>query len=949
MNKLKITAFATAASLICSVAVSSSSPLPALKKSLSSRSSKYSNVSAEIISAEETEPLYERLEAACGEEDAAKINAVCDEILAEMNATKQAVEAYSADISEWADDEIIARQEKYENEVAVKYAQTSAAIEELRNGIDTEKNLAVLSENVESRPEHKHSDAVPTTEGSADSFETVELGGEIEEAPIYSAPPTDNDLKPDGDAEASELFRYIADSLGDANSIYLFVKNNFKNEAYSGSKKGAAATLAQNGGNDMDQAALLVALYRAKNIPARYVTGTVYITAEQAKEITGSDNMTAVGRVLATGHRNVKAVTSSGTITGFKMERTWVEAYIPYTDYRGAGNQSGDAVWVQLDPSFKKLEAKVESIKAEYSDDDLALLEMINKNNELDGKAQVSARENVDCHYRKVVETADTYIPASLPYTVLSVDDRYSFIKDSDKDTVSIYIDGESLMSLPVSELYGKSVTVSYEPESESDANVLSHYDRLVDVPAYLVNVSPVVTVGSKKYELDDDDEISWLFETQLGTDHQMNTVIKNCGGTTVLDDNITAGSMYAINLDLQSITPDETKAAYLRMQDAKENYEPKNMVSHDELGAFLDYAGKYYFSMCDVQEDLYASVNNLDVTKRLSLAITSYNFSKSQTFGITRNLDFGSFHIDVAYDNRAVISLDGDAQAEKNFMLACGMLGSYYEGYLWQELVDKGNTSVSTISVMNEAAKKGVEFRYLTPANAEKELAASNITDSVKDEVRDFINQGLYVELVPETIRLGTWEGTAYIAIDMKDGSASYMISGGDAGGSSMEFENLFELNNSLFLTNWELGAINLLSSGKDLCSGVAAMDLKDLAKGLYGIVGATSMLSDALTMRYSNYDYIFAFAEAEDEDAVMFEYKKFTLVNMIDTLANVACTVLDRFGDAGGLISAKLGMIYNVAKKTVELVYDKDRHFEFSDIYSTVWDYLGVLLAKL
>lgn len=948
MNKLKITAFATAVSLICSIAVSSSSPLPVLKKSLGNRNSKYSNVSAEIISAEETEPLYDRLENAFSDNDTVKLDRVCDEIIAEMNATKQAVEAYSADISEWADDEIIERQQKYENEVNVRYAQTSKAIEELRNGIDTEKNLAILSENVESRPEHKHSDAIPTTEGSADSFETVELDGELEEAPIYSAPPTDNDLKLEGESETAELFKYVADSLGDANSIYLFVKNNFKNEAYSGSKKGAAATLAQNGGNDVDQAALLIALFRAKNIPARYVRGNVYITAEQAKDITGTDNMTAVGRILATGHRNVRAVTNNGNITGFKMEHTWVEAYIPYTDYRGAGNQSGDAVWVQLDPSFKKLEAKIESIKGEYSEDDLALLEMINKNNQLDGKAQVAARENIECHYRKVVETSDTYIPASLPYTVLSVDERYSFIKDSDKDMVSVYIDGESLMSLPVSELYGKSVTVSYEPVSDSDANVLSHYDRLVDVPAYLVNVAPVVTVGSKKYELEDD-ELSWLFETQLGTDHQLNTVIRNCGGTTVLDDNIIAGSMYAINLDLQSITPDETKAAFLRMQDAQENYEPKNMVSHDELGAFLDYAGKYYFSMCDVQEDLYASINNIDVTKRLGLGITGYKFSKSQTFGITRNLDFGSFFIDVAYDNRAAISLDGDAQAEKNFMLACGMLGSYYEGYIWQELVDKGNTSISTISVMNEAAKKGVEFRYLTPANAEKELEASNITSAVKDEIRDFINQGLYVELVPETIRLGTWEGTAYIAIDMTDASASYMISGGNAGGSSMEFENLFELNNSLFLTNWELGAINLLSSGKDLCSGVAALDLKDLAKGLYGIVGATSMLSDALTMRYSNYDYIFAFAEAEDEDAVMFEYKKFTLVNMIDTLANVACTVLDRFGDAGGLISAKLGMIYNVAKKTVELVYDKDRHFEFSDIYSTVWDYLGVLLAKL
>ena len=73
MNKLKITAFATAASIICSLAVSSSSPLPELKKSLGSRNSKYNNVSAEIISADETEPLYERLEAACGADDTARI------------------------------------------------------------------------------------------------------------------------------------------------------------------------------------------------------------------------------------------------------------------------------------------------------------------------------------------------------------------------------------------------------------------------------------------------------------------------------------------------------------------------------------------------------------------------------------------------------------------------------------------------------------------------------------------------------------------------------------------------------------------------------------------------------------------------------------------------------------------------------------------------------------
>lgn len=948
MNKLKITAFATAASILCSIAVSSSYSAKELKRSIPEKSSKYSNISAEIISADETEPLYERLSSAYNANDIQKLNKVCDEIIAEMDATKKAVLSYSDDIARWADQEIIDRQEKYENEVSVKYTQSIKAIEELRNGIDTEKNLAMLSENVESRPEHKHSDAIPTTEGSADDFEIIEFSGNIEDAPIYSAPPSDNDLKYDGKTEAPEVLKFIAEKLSDANSIYLFVKNNFKNEAYSGSKKGPVITLTQLGGNDIDQASLLIALYREKNIPARYVKGNIYITLDQAKDITGSSNVTSIGRILATGHRNVKAVKENGTIIGFKMEHTWVEAYIPYTDYRGAGNKAGDAVWVQLDPSFKKLEAKTESIEPEYSEDNLALLELINKNNEYDKKQPISATEKIDIHYSSIAQTSDTYIPASLPYTVLSVDERYSFIKDSDKDTVSIYIDGESIMSLPVSELYGKEITVSYKPVSDSDENVLSHYDTLIDVPAYLVNVAPVVTVGDDVYEMHDDD-ISWLFETQLGTDHQMNTVIKNCDGTTILDDNIIAGSMYAINLDLQSITPDETKASYLRMKKAQENYTPHNMVSHDELGAFLDYAGKYYFSMCDTQEDIFASVNNIDVTKRLSLAITGYNFTKSQTFGITRNLDYGSFIIDVAYDNRAAISLDGNAQSERNFMLACGMLGSYYEGYIWQQLVGKGNTSISTISVMNEAAKQGIELRYLTSNNAEKELSTCNISETVKEEILNFINQGLCIELVPETINLGSWSGTAYIAIDMKDGSASYMISGGNAGGSSMEFEDLFSLNNSLFLANWEFGAINLLASYNDLSSGVAELDIKDIGKGLYGAASATMILSDALEMRYANYDYIFAFAEAEDEDEFMREYKIFTMQNMLDTIINAASVVLDRFGDVGGKISATLGLVMDTAKTFAEISQDKDKNFELSDLMTIAWDSLGVVLACL
>ena len=78
----------------------------------------------------------------------------------------------------------------------------------------------------------------------------------------------------------------------------------------------------------------------------------------------------------------------------------------------------------------------------------------------------------------------------------------------------------------------------------------MEHYEKITDVPAYLVNVVPVVTVGDKKYAGSE--------EASLGSMQQMITTIRNNGGTTMLDDSVYCGSMYAINLDLQRISPED-------------------------------------------------------------------------------------------------------------------------------------------------------------------------------------------------------------------------------------------------------------------------------------------------------------------------------------------------------------------------------------------------------
>ena len=61
--------------------------------------------------------------------------------------------------------------------------------------------------------------------------------------------------------------------LETAKSIYHFVQFDITYELYANTKKGAVKTLRARKGNCADQAHLLVALFRAAGIPARYVHG----------------------------------------------------------------------------------------------------------------------------------------------------------------------------------------------------------------------------------------------------------------------------------------------------------------------------------------------------------------------------------------------------------------------------------------------------------------------------------------------------------------------------------------------------------------------------------------------------------------------------------------------------------------------------------------------------
>src|SRR6266508_4651398 len=83
--------------------------------------------------------------------------------------------------------------------------------------------------------------------------------------------------------------------------VYAWVRNNVAPELYHGFMKGPLQTYLDGSGNDADTASLLVALLRAKGFPARYARGTVTVTANRLKALTGAATVELAVRVRELG------------------------------------------------------------------------------------------------------------------------------------------------------------------------------------------------------------------------------------------------------------------------------------------------------------------------------------------------------------------------------------------------------------------------------------------------------------------------------------------------------------------------------------------------------------------------------------------------------------------------------------------------------------------------
>lgn len=152
-----------------------------------------------------------------------------------------------------------------------------------------------------------------------------------------------------------------ASQLSTPVAIYEYLYNTIEYTPYHGSRSGSINTFLGMRGNDVDIASTLIAMLRSINVPARYAVGDITITTEQAINWLDVGSVDVAVQLLS--DHGIKAAVGSDNEFIIR-EHVWVEAYIPFDQYRGEdiglpnidctlANNSSRCMWVPMDASFK--------------------------------------------------------------------------------------------------------------------------------------------------------------------------------------------------------------------------------------------------------------------------------------------------------------------------------------------------------------------------------------------------------------------------------------------------------------------------------------------------------------------------------------------------------------------------------------------------------------------
>lgn len=609
-------------------------------------------------------------------------------------------------------------------------------------------------------------------------------------------PETNDDLNPTIDVQITQEIVDKATELGTPEAMYEFVRNECDFEPYYGSHKGSVETLRQRSGNDHDLASLLIALYRASGIPARYAVGTVELPVDRVTSWLGVEDGIVAGSILFTYGMEGTAIVSGPDVVAVRCRRVWVEAFVP----RGRGSAS----WVPLDPAMKlrsvqegldipeEMALDAQAFVEDYFDPvgggvALPRSETIIEKLEADLAAYLASAHpglTVDDVRRVTERVAETLgvLPASLPYLVRSRDTQWSALPADRRYRVRFHLhDGgstlvDSTFDLPA--IAGKRITIDYVGATPADQAIIDANGGIYFTAPSTVDLKPVLRV-------DGADQATGLFGVGMGLSHESDIHFLEPVNAFGLPQNV-------VPAIFNTIVCGASQAIGIAIEGVAENLlTPPPADDTEGLAPLLWDTAMDYLARVRNDDVRLASLMHGRVSTGVANAIVENVVEVLFSGGVPQTFTWRGLRVDA---DRSVIGywpvdrLDASDEEPRDFLVIGGAEGSLFENRVYED--NFGQDSVSTMKLLQLAVDGGITVYKRWDSLP---LPANTLPAGVRQSIEFAILSGRVAtfpasQIVAGDPVTGEWTGVGWIEMDPTNGAAGYLISGGHNGGATVE-----------------------------------------------------------------------------------------------------------------------------------------------------------------
>ncbi|ABN53868.1 MAG TPA: transglutaminase [Hungateiclostridium thermocellum] len=199
----------------------------------------------------------------------------------------------------------------------------------------------------------------------------------------------------------------------------------------------------------------------------------------------------------------------------------------------------------------------------------------------------------------------------------------------------------------------------------------------------------------------------------------------------------VTVGGFYCVGLDYGIISPKELQKIAENIESLKDTIRIDNIYTDEAMGEILNAVSKAYFIQLNMYDLFLESRYNVVSTKLMSEAMTGYDVEVKHMFMSPVEVKEGSLYIDVDRNAQSVISVNGDKQAEKAYMILSGQIASAMEHGIFEQMT--GIPSVSTMKVLHEANERGIPLYTVTKDNIKDVLEILEVGQAVKNGYNEF------------------------------------------------------------------------------------------------------------------------------------------------------------------------------------------------------------------